>query len=134
MVATATLWTTSDALRMIEDVQTLMDQPDDRAVIRNLLKEQTQLAADRRTALAQEHAADTVLDTELQPVDLPAVVAGADRLNSRSGPGSSGRRPAPGLVEWWRAPTPLLARQGEQLQVRILRLEPLHGVPEDDAG
>ena len=29
MVATATLWTTSDALRMIEDVQTLMDQPDD---------------------------------------------------------------------------------------------------------
>lgn len=74
VVATATLWTTSDALKMIEDVQTLMDQPDDRAVLRNLSKEQTQLAADRRTALAQEHAADTVLNTRLQPVDLPAVV------------------------------------------------------------
>ncbi len=73
LVATVTLWTTSDALSTIEDVQTLMDHPRDRAVLRNLAREQSQLAADRRTALAQEHAADTALDTELQPVRLPAV-------------------------------------------------------------
>jgi hypothetical protein len=73
LVATATLWTTSDALRMIEDVQTLMDHPGDRPVRRNLAQEDSQLAADRRTALQQEHAADTALDTELQLVRLPAI-------------------------------------------------------------
>ncbi len=73
LVATATLWATSDALRMIEDVQTLVDHPGDQAVLRNLVKEQTRLATDRRTALAQENAANTTLDTELQPVDLPAI-------------------------------------------------------------
>jgi hypothetical protein len=73
LVATATLWSTSDALRTIEDVQTLMEHPGERATLQNLAKEQPQLAADRRTALAQEHAADTVLDTELQPVRMPAI-------------------------------------------------------------
>jgi hypothetical protein len=75
VVATATLWTTSDALRMIEDVQRLMDHPNDGAVLRNLVKTQSQLVADRRTALAQEHAADTTLDTQLQPVHLPAMAS-----------------------------------------------------------
>ena len=75
VVATATLWTTSDALRMIEDVQTLVEHPDDRAALRNLAKEHAQLSADRLSALAQEHAADTVLDTDLQPVDLPRVAS-----------------------------------------------------------
>jgi hypothetical protein len=75
LVATTTLWTTSDALKMIEDVQTLMDHPGDRAVLRNLAKEQSQLAADRRTALSQEHAADTALNTDLQPVRLPAITS-----------------------------------------------------------
>jgi hypothetical protein len=75
LVATATLWTTSDALRMIEDVQTLMDHPGDKAALRNLVKEQSQLAADRRTALTQERAADTALDTQLQVVHLPAMAS-----------------------------------------------------------
>jgi hypothetical protein len=75
LVATATLWTTSDALRMIEDVQTLMDHPHNGAKLRDLVKEQSQLAADRRTALAQEHAAETALDTQLQPVHLPAMAS-----------------------------------------------------------
>jgi hypothetical protein len=73
LVATATLWSTSDALRTIEDIQTLMEHPGEQAPLRSLAKEQPQLSADRRTALAQEHAADTVLDTELQPVRMPAV-------------------------------------------------------------
>ena len=73
MVATALLWSTSDALRAIEDVQTLMSRADDATALQNLSKEESQLAADRRSALAQEQAADRVLDTQLQPVDLPVV-------------------------------------------------------------
>jgi hypothetical protein len=75
LIATATLWTTSDALRMIEDVQTLMNDPNDTAVLRDLSKEGSVLASDRRTALAEENAADRDLDTHLQPVDLPPVPA-----------------------------------------------------------
>ena len=37
MVATATLWTTSDALRAIEDVQTLMNNPNDAAALHSLV-------------------------------------------------------------------------------------------------
>ncbi len=73
MVATATLWTTSDALRAIEDVQTLMSDPSNTSVLRNLSKEEVQLAADRRTALSQEEAADQALDVRLPAVDLPPV-------------------------------------------------------------
>jgi hypothetical protein len=72
LVATVTLWTTSDSLRAIEDVQTLMNDPGDKAVLRNLNKEETVLAADRHTAVAEERAADTDLDTHLQPVKLPS--------------------------------------------------------------
>ena len=71
LVATATLWTTSDGLRAVEDVQTLLSDPKDAAVSRNLKKEEDQLASDRRTGLAEETAADRDLDTRLQPVDLP---------------------------------------------------------------
>ena len=77
LIATATLWTTSDALRAIEDVQTLMSDPNDVAAVRNLSKEERVLASDRRTALAEEKAADRDLGTDLQPVDLPPVPAAA---------------------------------------------------------
>ena len=73
LVATATLWVTSDALAAIEDVQRLLGNPHDVAATSNLSKEEAQLAADRRTALAQEDAADRDLNTRLQPVDLPSV-------------------------------------------------------------
>ncbi len=75
LVATATLWTTSDALQAIEDVQTLMNRPKDASVLHNLAKEETQLDDDRGSAIAQEQAADHTLQTHLQPVDLPAVTA-----------------------------------------------------------
>ncbi len=74
MVATTLLWSTSDALRTIEDVQGLMNHPKDAVLLRDLAKEEAMLAADRRTAMAQEQAADRSLKTHLQPVDLPAVV------------------------------------------------------------
>jgi len=73
LIAAATLWTTSDALRAIEDVQTLMSDPGNTSAQRNLTKEEGLLAADRTSAVSQEEAADRTLDTRLQPVDLPAV-------------------------------------------------------------
>jgi hypothetical protein len=76
VIAAAMLWTTSDALRAIEDVQTLMNRPGN-ATVRDLAKAETQLSSDRRTAVAAENAADRDLDTRLQPVDLPPVPATA---------------------------------------------------------
>jgi len=73
LVATATLWTTSDALRAIEDVQTLMTDPSDAQALSNLSAEETQLASDRRMAVGEEDAADRILDTRLPPADLPAL-------------------------------------------------------------
>jgi hypothetical protein len=73
LLATVTLWTTSDSLRAIEDVQTLMGDPGNVSALHNLTKEEAQLAADRRTAIAQENAADRNLDTHLQRVDLPQI-------------------------------------------------------------
>jgi hypothetical protein len=75
MVGIATLWTTSDALRAIEDVQTLMSDPNDAAAREGLRKEEAQLAADRRQALAQQAAADRLLATHLAAVDMPTVAA-----------------------------------------------------------
>lgn len=73
MVAAALLWTTSDAVRVVEDVQTLMDDPTNAATARDLAKAEDQLVADRRAAVAQEAAADRALATRLQPVELPTV-------------------------------------------------------------
>jgi hypothetical protein len=75
LLAAALLWTTSDSLRTIEDVQTLMNNPSNGATRRNLSSEETQLAKDRRTAMEDEQGADRTLDTHLAPVDLPAVAA-----------------------------------------------------------
>jgi hypothetical protein len=77
LLATAVLWTTSDSLQAIEDVQTLMNQPNDAAKVRDLSREEAQLASDRRNAVAEENAADRDLDTHLQPVNLPPVPAAA---------------------------------------------------------
>ncbi len=76
MLAAATLWTTSDALRAIEDVQTLMNDPSNAAALRGLSREERQLAADRRTADSEEQAADTSLDIHLPAVDLPKIAGG----------------------------------------------------------
>jgi hypothetical protein len=75
LVNTAMLWTTSDSLQVIEDVQTLMSHPNDASATRDLSKEEAQLASDRRSGLTEENAADRDLQTRLQPVDLPSVAA-----------------------------------------------------------
>jgi hypothetical protein len=73
MIATATLWTTSDSLQAIEDVQTLMNDPTDGSALRSLADEEKRLATDRSAALSQEDAADRALATRLPSVDLPPV-------------------------------------------------------------
>ena len=73
MVAAVLLWTTSDALRAIEDVQALMSSPNDPSARADLAKSEASLAADRAQAMAQEEAADRALDTRLQPVDTPGI-------------------------------------------------------------
>jgi len=73
LVATATLWTTSDALRAIEDVQRLMADPNDASVLHNLSVEEAQLASERRAAISEEDAADRTLDTRLPRADLPSL-------------------------------------------------------------
>jgi hypothetical protein len=73
LVATATLWTTSDALGAIEDVQTLMTDPTDATALSSLSAEERRLAADRRSANAEEGAADRILDTRLPRPDMPVL-------------------------------------------------------------
>jgi len=54
-----------------------MNRPDDAAAVRDLSREEAQLASDRRNALADENAADRDLGIHLQPVNLPPVPATA---------------------------------------------------------
>ena len=90
LVATATLWTTSDSLKVIEDVQALMNNPNNAGVRHNLSTEEAQLAVDRRTAMAEEAAADRDLDTHLQPVDLPVVTTSSAGSSSGSASTANG--------------------------------------------
>lgn len=77
MVASALLWSTSDALRVIEDVVTLLGSPNDTSARADLTKSEASLDTDRAQAIAQERAADRALQTRLQPVDTPGVASSA---------------------------------------------------------
>ena len=73
LVATATLWSTSDALQAIEAVQALMHNGNDSGAQRSLSKAEARLAEDRRAGLAEEGRADRILDTRLPGPDLPVL-------------------------------------------------------------
>jgi hypothetical protein len=73
LVATSILWTTSDALKAIEAVQTLMGDPQDASALSSLAKAEDALAADRAAGLRELGRADHVLDTRLARPDLPAL-------------------------------------------------------------
>ena len=77
LVAAALLWTTSDSLRAIEDVQTLMNNSANASALHSLSTEEARLATDRSNAISQEDAANRALDIRLPPVDLP-VIGGTD--------------------------------------------------------
>jgi hypothetical protein len=73
LVATSVLWTTSDALKAIEAVQTLMVHPQDESALRGLGKAEDAMAADRAAGLRELARADQVLDTTLPRPDMPAM-------------------------------------------------------------
>ena len=73
LVATTTLWTSSDALGAIADLQTLLSKPADASAQRDLAKRERALASDRAAALAEVNAADHILGTRLQAPDVPAL-------------------------------------------------------------
>ena len=73
LVAAALLWTTSDSLRAIEDVQTLMNNSANASALHSLSTEEARLAKDRSNAISQEEAANRALNIHLPPVDLPAI-------------------------------------------------------------
>lgn len=73
LVATSILWTTSDALKAIEAVQTLMVNPQDEGALTSLAKAEDAMAADRAAGLRELERADHVLDTKLPRPDMPAM-------------------------------------------------------------
>ena len=73
LVATSVLWTTSDALKAIEAVQTLMLNGHDSAAQAHLDQAERSLAADRKAGLAELDRANHVLDTQLPRPDMPSM-------------------------------------------------------------
>jgi hypothetical protein len=73
LVATSILWTTSDALKAIEAVQTLMVHGQDERALTSLAKAEDAMAADRAAGLRELDSADHVLDTKLPRPDMPAM-------------------------------------------------------------
>jgi hypothetical protein len=73
LVATSVLWTTSDALKAIEAVQTLMVDGQNQSARASLAKAEDALAADRAAGLRELARADHVLNTTLPRPDLPAL-------------------------------------------------------------
>ena len=71
MVAAALLWSTSDALRVIEDVVTLLGSPNDTSARADLTKAEASLGTDRAQAIAQERAADRAAAPERRRPPLP---------------------------------------------------------------
>ena len=93
MVASALLWSTSDALRVIEDVQTLMGNSNDPRPGQTWQRRRQARCGSGR-AIAQERAADRALETRLQPVHMPGVALERQRLSiGVTGSASARRRP-----------------------------------------
>jgi len=73
VINVATLWTTSDALGAIEDIQNLFDHPGDAAALRDLPKRETALAKDRAQAFGDVEAANRILNAHIPLPDMPDV-------------------------------------------------------------
>jgi hypothetical protein len=73
LVATSILWSTSDALKAIEAVQTLMVHGHDASALAHLAAAEEALAKDRAAGLRELMRADRVLDTTLPRPDMPVL-------------------------------------------------------------
>jgi hypothetical protein len=75
VVNVATLWSTSDALAAIEDIQTLWTDPTNAQTLADLRKRQAALAKDRTQADDYVAAADRILHASLPMPDMPELPA-----------------------------------------------------------
>jgi hypothetical protein len=73
LVATSVLWTTSDSLRIIEAVQSLMLNGNDHRALTRLAAGERAAATDRSAGLSELARADYVLQTHLPRPDLPVL-------------------------------------------------------------
>jgi hypothetical protein len=71
VVNVATLWSTSDALAAIEDIQTLWTDPTDAPTVADLRKRQVALAKDRTQADNYVVAANRILHASIPMPDMP---------------------------------------------------------------
>jgi len=73
MLGAIVLWTTSDALAAIEDIQYLFEHPHDGAKIQNLAKQEKLLRRDGATIQADFSAAEAALGTKLTRPAIPVL-------------------------------------------------------------
>jgi zona occludens toxin (predicted ATPase) len=73
MLSVVVLWTTSDALAAIEDIQYLFSHPTDANKLHNLAKKEALLAKDRTLALDYVARAEHTLGMKLKQPILPVL-------------------------------------------------------------
>ncbi|MHB1089202.1 MAG: hypothetical protein ACYC19_10645 [Acidimicrobiales bacterium] len=73
MLSVVVLWSTSDALAAIEDIQYLFSHPGDQQKLNNLAKKQVLLAKDRQLALDYVASAEKTLGLNLKQPILPVL-------------------------------------------------------------
>ena len=73
MLSTAVIWTTSDALAAVEDIQVLYSDPTNAAKLADLAKQERLLRDDRNQAIADILSADSILHAQLAQPNLPAL-------------------------------------------------------------
>ncbi len=71
MLSVVEKWITDNALAAVEDIQYLFSHPGDLTKVHNLAAQESDLARDRRKALGDERAAESVLGVKLVPLKLP---------------------------------------------------------------
>lgn len=77
LVGTLLLWSTSDALGAIEDIQALTTRPNDRHALSDLDKREQMLGRDRREVMTDLQRADQALGTHLPAPPIPRVPSGS---------------------------------------------------------
>jgi len=77
MLSVVTIWSTSDALAAVEDIQALYVDPTNAPRRADLAKRERLLAKDRAEAFSDVAAADALLNTQLDMPRLPALPSGS---------------------------------------------------------
>lgn len=73
MLSASTIWTTSDALAAVEDIQVLYNHPNNAAKLADLAKQERLLNNDRNQAFADIASADLILHAHLWVPNIPVL-------------------------------------------------------------